>query len=229
MDTHDSLVERFDADGFARVPVVLPVDECVAVANRIAALDSHSAGTRCLLADDWCRELAHRLRRHPGIADVVPAAFAAVQCTYFEKSVERNWLVPIHQDLSIPVAFRVEHAALRGWSEKEGSVFVQPPAALLAQLVAVRVHLDPCLDADGPLQCMPGTHRHGRIAADDAARYRETGTLVACPMECGDALVMRPLVLHASSKADGSSQRRVLHFVFGPRELPFGLAWRHAY
>ena len=30
---------------------------------------------------------------------------------------------------------------------------------------------------------------------------------------------------HASSKAGGASRRRVLHFVFGPRELPAGLAW----
>ena len=68
-----------------------------------------------------------------GDADAV-----AVQCTYFEKSADRNWLVPIHQDLAIPVARRVEHPALRGWSHKEGSLFVQPPADVLAQLVAVR-------------------------------------------------------------------------------------------
>jgi hypothetical protein len=38
-------------------------------------------------------------------------------------------------------------------------------------------------------------------------------------------MLMRPLLLHASSRASGASRRRVLHFVFGPRELPFGLAW----
>jgi hypothetical protein len=36
---------------------------------------------------------------------------------------------------------------------------------------------------------------------------------------------MRPLLLHASSKATGTSRRRVLHFVFGPPDLPLGLAW----
>jgi hypothetical protein len=30
---------------------------------------------------------------------------------YFEKSSSRNWLVSVHQDLSIPVAERVEHAS----------------------------------------------------------------------------------------------------------------------
>jgi hypothetical protein len=39
---------------------------------------------------------------------------------------------------------------------------------------------------------------------------------------------MRPLLLHASSKGSGTSARRVLHFVFGPRQLPHGLAWELA-
>lgn len=38
-------------------------------------------------------------------------------------------------------------------------------------------------------------------------------------------LLMRPLALHASSKATGSSRRRVLHFVYGPLALPYGLRW----
>jgi len=48
---------------------------------------------------------------------------------------------------------------------------------------------------------------------------------VAIAAARGDALLMRPLVLHASSKASGTSRRRVLHFVFGPQALPCGLAW----
>ena len=44
----------------------------------------------------------------------------------------------------------------------------------------------------------------------------------------GAALLMRPLTLHASSKSMGASRRRVLHFVFGPPELPYGLRWRYA-
>ena len=221
------LLKRLDADGFACVAGVLTDDDCAAIADKIAALDSVSAGTRCLLTQAWCRELAHRLQAHSLIAQAIPAQFMAVQCTYFEKSVERNWLVPIHQDLSIPVAARVEHDALRGWSEKEGNVFVQPPPELLERLVAVRVHLDPCNETDGPLQFMPGTHRQGRIGADEARQRRQAGTLVSCTMARGDALLMRPLVLHASSKADGGSRRRVLHFVFGPQELPYGLEWPH--
>lgn len=130
--------------------------------------------------------------------------------------MERNWLVPVHQDLSIPVAKCLDHPDLRGWSEKEGSVFVQPPVALLERLVALRVHLDACSEGDGPLQFIPGSHLAGRIGPEDARLKRQAGPVVSCLMEQGDVLAMRPLVLHASSKAEGSSRRRVLHFVFGP-------------
>jgi hypothetical protein len=50
---------------------------------------------------------------------------------------------------------------------------------------------------------------------------------IACNAHRGSALVMRPLLLHASSKASGLSRRRVLHLLFGPRQLPHGLNWQH--
>jgi hypothetical protein len=201
----------FEHDGFCIVPAVLGADACHAVAGRIPAADAGRAGTRCLLSQPWCADLAR-----------------ALQCTYFEKSAGQNWLVAVHQDLSIPVAARVEDSGLQGWSEKEGELFVQPPAAVLERLVAVRLHLDECSPADGPLRVVPGSHTSGRLGPDAASRRRDLHGEVVCTARRGDVLVMRPLLLHASSKAHGTSRRRVLHFLFGPRELPLGLAWRHA-
>lgn len=133
--------------------------------------------------------------------------------------------MPIHQDLSIPVRARVDHPDLRGWSDKEGGLFVQPPVEVLEQLVALRIHIDPCGDEDGPLQFLAHTHTRGRIGAHEASQLKRDGQLVTCSVARGGALLMRPLALHASSKATGTSRRRVLHFVFGPPVLPFGLAW----
>jgi ectoine hydroxylase-related dioxygenase (phytanoyl-CoA dioxygenase family) len=216
------------ADGFVVLRGVLRQEECAALAALAARASTESAGTRCLLSLAWCQSLAAQLRRHPAIAALVPADHVAAQCTYFEKSVARNWLVPIHQDLSIPVAARVGSPALHGWSEKEGTLFVQAPVVLLRELLAVRVHLDDCQQGDGPLQVVPGTHERGRIEPEAAAQARRAGPVVVCAMEQGDALLMRPLLLHASSKASGASRRRVLHFLFGPRQLPHGLRWQHA-
>jgi ectoine hydroxylase-related dioxygenase (phytanoyl-CoA dioxygenase family) len=150
-----------------------------------------------------------------------------VQCTYFEKSPDHNWLVSIHQDPSIPVAEPVAHPALRGVSTKEGVTFVQPPAEVLADMLALRLHLDPCMEQDGALRVWPGTHRAGRIEASQAAAYSASHPDVMCEAMPGTVLAMRPLLLHASSKSrgDSASRRRVLDFRFGPPELPYGLRW----
>lgn len=216
-----------DTDGFATISQVLTQGECDRLLSLPFELDPASAGSRCLLQQPWCRDLVARLRAHPQIAALLPEDAVAVQCTYFEKSLSRNWLVPIHQDLSITVAARVDHPALRGWSEKEGSLYVQPPAELLEQLVAIRLHLDPCTEADGPLQFIAGSHTQGRIGAEQAAHWRCSQPVATSTLGRGDALLMRPLVLHASSKASGTSLRRVLHFVFGPATLPYGLRWQN--
>lgn len=219
-------VEAFAENGFALVQQVLSADECTAIAGKLA-LEAGAGGTRGLLQQTWCAALAQRLQRHAVLSGLIVAKSVAIQCTYFEKSAERNWLVPIHQDLSIPVAEHVDAPELRGWSEKEGTLFVQAPTAVLETMLAVRVHLDVCGVDDGPLRLVPGSHRMGRVDASEACSIRDALAEIACPAERGDALVLRPLLLHASSKSSGTSRRRVLHFVYGPAELPHGLCWPH--
>jgi Phytanoyl-CoA dioxygenase (PhyH) len=218
--------EQFQRDGFAIVPDVLSATECDDIAAYTHSSMTERAGARSMLQHDWCALLAHGLRSNRLPTHLLASTWKAVQCTYFEKSAEHNWLVAVHQDLSIPVAEKVAHPDLRAWSFKEGAHFVQPPVCVLEWLVAVRLHLDACAASDGPLRIVPASHRSGVIAPDlaVAARARE----VVCVAERGSALVMRPLALHASSKSAGSGLRRVLHFLFGPPELPFGLRWSHA-
>lgn len=219
--------------GFATVHPVLTASECDALAaglaKGLAISASASGGTRRLLQQDWCRALAGRLHQHPALAPLLAPTRVAVQCTYFEKSVDRNWLVPVHQDLSIPVAHRVaDHPDLGPWSEKEGTLFVQPPVAVLERLIAVRVHLDACTAADGPLRVIPGSHHLGRLGAEAVAALRQTRPEEVCTVPRGGAMLMRPLLIHASSKSTGTSRRRVLHFLFGPASLPLGLVWQDA-
>ena len=215
----------FARDGFALVEQVLSLDACANAARNVAAAGS---GARSLLAQPWCADLAAQLHAHPMLVPMIGPESVAVQCTYFEKSADRNWLVPLHQDLSIPVGGRVDAPSLGGWSRKEGTWFVRAPLEVLAQLVAVRVHLDPCGADDGPLRVVPGSHVHGVVNDADGAALRAARGEAVCVAAAGAALVLRPLLLHASSKGSGTSARRVLHFVFGPRELPHGLRWNLA-
>lgn len=181
-------------------------------------------GCRTLLTQPWCTSLAAQLLHCDALAAIVPAGHVAVQCTLFEKSESINWLVPVHQDLSIPVDARCEAEGWRGWSRKDDGWYAQPPLSVLEQLVAVRVHLDDCSEEDGPLHVVPGSHRLGIVASAAVAAMRDSEQ--ACLASAGDAFVMSPLLLHRSSKSTGTSKRRVLHFLFGPACLPEGLEWR---
>ncbi len=214
-------VAQFNADGFVCIKNVLTRTQCDALGELAQPLPG--AGERSMLGAPWCADMARLLREH--LPEFIPTDHVAVQCTLFEKTAHKNWLVAVHQDLSIPVARRIDHPWLGGWSEKEGTIFVQPPSRVLAQLVCVRLHLDDCLEADGPLRLVPGTHQRGRIDQATAVELRKSLGETVCVAHAGDALIMRPLALHSSSRNTGTSRRRVLHFVFGPPTLPLGLAW----
>ena len=221
-------VDQFEKDGFLVVAPLIGQGDCDELADRLAAMPEETAGARRLLDEAWCRDLAGRIKDHPAIRPLLAEAAVAIQCIYFQKSTDRNWLVPFHQDLSMPVASRVDHPSLTGWSEKEGNLHVQAPVELLERMTAVRLHVDECGAEDGPLRLVPGAHRLGRLDAEAiATARRELGETVV-PVPRGGALAMRPLIPHASSRSTGAGRRRVLHFVFAPPALPLGLAWRCA-
>jgi hypothetical protein len=219
------LSSTFSTDGFTAASQVLSARECDFITKEIGSILTNNAGSRRLLQLDCCKQLAQTLRTDPKIRAWLPANPVTVQCTLFDKSREKNWLVPLHQDLAIPVRERVETPQCSGWSEKESVVFVQPPVEVLESLVGVRVHLDVSDENNGPLRVVAGSHLHGRLLPEQAAKLRSTYGERTYTAGRGDAILMRPLLLHASSKATTDAPRRVLHFLFGPTELPFGLRW----
>jgi ectoine hydroxylase-related dioxygenase (phytanoyl-CoA dioxygenase family) len=211
--------------GYLILASLLGNDECDKVVEYVSPLRGQVAGTRNLLVNPWCKLLAARIGKNPRMASLLPPNHRAVQCTYFEKSPDRNWAVAFHQDLSIPVNQRVTHEGCTGWSEKEGVLYTQPPVNVLQQLVGVRLHLDECGSNHGPLRVIPSSHLSGRIHVDSIGVFVQTERADECLVQKGGVLVLRPLLLHASSKAKEPSFRRVLHFLFGPPTLEYGLAW----
>jgi len=211
-----SVSAEFAEAGYVVIADVLNSDELNIVARNVGGPATDALGRRKLLDARWCQELARRLTREPRLSAVIPADGRAVQCTLFEKSLGRNWLVALHQDLSIPVAERIDSARCTGWSEKDGSLFVQPPMSVLEELVAIRVHLDDCDERNGALRVVPGSHRLGRLSPAQAREAREVRGDRRVSVAMGGVMVMRPLLLHASSKVSLDLPRRVLHFVFGP-------------
>lgn len=213
-------------EGFCVLPDVLDAARVAALRAQIAELSPEAA--RNGLDQPWCRELAAELLAHPAIAHVAGQDSVAIQCTVFDKSPTRNWLVAWHQDLSLPLAEHVPTSRSRdlqgwkGWSTKHQVCFAQPPAQVLERVLAVRVHLDECGEHDGGLRVMPRSHRAG---IGDPGQTPDLPHTLCCVPE-GGALLMRPLLWHASSKSTSGRPRRVLHFVLAPRTLPHGLRWR---
>ena len=297
MDTHPILPSALAQQGFATVPDVLPHPRVAELQALVAQLSPATA--RNTLDLPWCQALARELRALPALREALQAAVGhdavAVQCTLFDKSAQRNWLVAWHQDLSLPLAERHPCADWTGWSSKHGVVFAQPPVALLKRVLALRLHLDDCGPEDGALRVRAGSHLgelRMHLSGDNAPRdlvdtrtsqtnevstaLTRTATSKApfnagvqsesgppspvraaanpptqqstrasdsawppglagpasdlpdqlCPVPAGGALLMRPLLQHASSKSSSGKPRRVLHFVFAPRALPHPLSWR---
>ena len=217
-----------DQDGYALIDDAITEAEVAAVLNHLGTLALAGAGTRNLLDLPWCQALAHQLRAYLALLSVLPLQSIAVQCTYFDKNPDRNWLVSPHQDLAIPVKAKIPHPDLSGWSEKEGQVFVQAPEPLLKQLLAVRLHLDACGPENGPLRVVPGSHRQGRLSDAQIKTLRASSHEITCCLQAGGILLMRPLLIHASSKAVVPTHRRVMHFLFGPMSPGYGLQWQYA-
>jgi hypothetical protein len=211
--------------GYSVVPSLIESEVLADIAHRVDSVLAWRAGTRRLLDAPWCYTLAERLMANELLRDAHPAELEPVQCTLFIKATDRNWLVSPHQDLSIPVAERVNSSEFTGWSEKEGEVFVQPPITVLQQILAVRLHLDDCDKRNGALRVVPGSHRLGRLTAREVIKARDERGEVSVSVARGGVMLMRPLLIHASSKAVDGRPRRVLHFVFGPKNLPEEIRW----
>jgi ectoine hydroxylase-related dioxygenase (phytanoyl-CoA dioxygenase family) len=153
---------------------------------------------------------------------------AAVRGLLFDKTPEANWNVVWHQDRTVAVTNRKEVSGWGAWTEKAGVTHVQPHATILEQMLTIRLHLDPCPVEKGALRVLPGTHTRGLLHSEEIAALRETGVEVCLPFERGDALLMRPLLLHASSPSHSAGHRRVIHLEYASAVLPAGLEWQTA-
>jgi ectoine hydroxylase-related dioxygenase (phytanoyl-CoA dioxygenase family) len=190
--------------------------------------DPHGAGARGVLAVPAVWAFARSEAIESLVSEHLGARPMPVRAIFFDKSMASNWLVPWHQDLTIAVASRCEAAGFGPWSLKDGIPHVQPPDELLQQMIAVRLHLDDCDASNGALRVIPGSHKCGRLNPDQISSARASSVEVVCEASAGDVLLMRPLLLHASSKSVSDRRRRILHIEYCCGELPAGMTWHDA-
>ena len=214
----NSLVER---DGFAIVPACLDEGAVDGLCEQFA---DNRHPERNLLSVSTVQELA-KSRPVRGITEAVlgPRCFA-VRGIFFNKTRSSNWKVVWHQDLTIAVRERRDVDGFGPWTVKAGVLHVQPPAEIMGSILAIRLHLDESGIDNGPLRVIAGSHREGRLSAEQIGK-REKENSVICAVPRGGALIMRPLLLHSSSACVVPRSRRVIHLEFAASELPHGLEW----
>ncbi|HEY1073722.1 phytanoyl-CoA dioxygenase family protein [Brevundimonas sp.] len=148
-----------------------------------------------------------------------------VRAVLFDKSQAMNWIVAWHQDRTIAVRERRDTPDFGPWSVKDGIVHVAPPISVLDQMVTLRVHLDPCADDNAPLIVALGSHRLGKVAADNVEALANQNSIYACHADAGDVWAYATPILHSSAKSLSDRRRRVLQLDYSAQELPNGLEW----
>jgi hypothetical protein len=234
MTGESTFLDQIRADGFAIIRAVLGLAQVEQLANSLQSLEGSESirrrggmfAVRNLLdVSKPVRELAESAALRELVVPVLGHSAIAVRGILFDKTPGANWKVPWHQDVTIAVAERADVEGFGPWSTKAGILHVQPPARVLENMLSVRIHLDPCGEENGALKVVAGTHRNGRLPETETARLGEESPMTICAVDAGDALLMRPLLLHASSASLAPLHRRVVHIEFAAYKLPGGLRW----
>lgn len=148
-----------------------------------------------------------------------------VRVIVFDKTPNSNWLVSWHQDKTVAVSNNVAIDGWGPWTIKDQVHHVQPELTVLKNMVTFRLHLDDSDQQNGCLKVIPGSHNLGIIKQTALAELSKQAEPVFCQLKAGDLMVMRPLLVHSSSKASKPKHRRVIHIEYSDYPLPKGLSW----
>jgi len=218
----DATKRQVEADGYALVHRCVSEDTIQALET---ALDADQHGIRNLFTNQIVRTIAGSDEVRRPVASVLGDGCFAMRGIFFNKSPKANWKVTWHQDCVIAVREKLDIEGWGPWSSKADVIHVRPALEVLQQMLAIRIHLDDCGEDNGPLRVIPGSHRDG-ILSDAEIQNRSKESAVACAVLRGDAILMRPLILHSSPPATRPSNRRVVHLEFATAELPHGARWQ---
>lgn len=148
-----------------------------------------------------------------------------VRVIYFDKTPNKNWLVTWHQDKTVALNTKKEIEGWGPWSIKDGTNHVQPPLEVLNQMVTFRLHLDDADENNGCLKVIPGSHKMGILSQTELTKIVNSYEPYLCKVQEGDLVLMKPHILHSSSKSTNPCNRRVVHVEYSNYQLPGNLKW----
>lgn len=208
--------EQIERRGFGILEGIIPPEQLAELSERLDANSTGRtrAGVRHALSYPEVAELASSPQMLQIARDVVGGIAAPFRATLFDKSPASNWLVVWHQDTALPLRERREVEGWGPWSKKAGIVYAHAPASALEKVIALRLHLDDSTAENGPLRVLPGTHRSGVLTDEQIEKLTREVPEEVCVVGAGGVVAMRPLIVHASSKARSPVRRRVLHIEY---------------
>lgn len=216
-----------EKQGFAITPKLFDREDISSVIESLdkAPLRHGRAGARNALQIESVRDLAVDSRLLKLAGSILGGNAVPFRATFFDKSAEANWLVVWHQDTALPLRERRDVKGWGPWSVKEGVICAHAPGYALEQVLAIRIHLDDSNEENGSLRVLPQTHTLGVLSDDAIHDLAEKIPPVDCFVGAGEVLVMKPLLIHSSSKAKSEKlHRRVLHIEYATRlSFPDGI------
>jgi ectoine hydroxylase-related dioxygenase (phytanoyl-CoA dioxygenase family) len=221
-------VNDLDRAGFALADITLADHQCQHLATSLPEPTGGRAGVRNLIGHPTVLRLLLHERLGGYLWSMIGRDLVAVNATLFDEPVESSWRVRWHQDRAITVKERLAVPGYEQWSTKAGTLHVEPPVEVLAQMIAIRVHLDECGAQDSPLRVIAGSHRAGKLTERQMAELVAESAIVNVTAAQGSIVIMRPLLVHSSSPALNSTHRRVLHIELAPLEAISPLKWHTA-
>jgi ectoine hydroxylase-related dioxygenase (phytanoyl-CoA dioxygenase family) len=229
----ESVIKEVEHSGFVVIENIFSDDEVEAILDIIRQADTSRPAFR------RTTELFAIRRFFVEVPQIIPCIFNnrlrsvfqqvfgndyfVAKSIYFDKPGSSNWFVSYHQDLTISVNKKIAHKDFGPWSLKQDQYAVQPPLTVLQKNFTIRIHLDDTDENNGGLRVVPGSHAKGiyRPEKIDWSIEKE----VACKVNRGGIMIMKPLLLHASNRTTNNKKRRIIHIEFSNSTLPEPLKW----
>ncbi len=230
INEYRSQIEEF---GFTTIDSVFSDDEVTLILEKIEQIDKTKDTFR--KSDDLfairqflkevpeTKPIIFNERLNSIITSIFGNDYVPVKSIYFDKPEKSNWYVAYHQDLTISVDKKLELDDFGPWTTKQNQFAVQPPLYILENIFTIRIHLDETNSENGALKVIEKSHSKGIYRPETIDWKNETETI--CDVKKGGIMIMKPLLLHSSSRTTNNQKRRVVHIEFSDLQLPHELNW----
>lgn len=224
---------ELDDLGFTFVADIYTIEEVQQILDLISQADTSKStfrkSTNLFAIRQFIKEIpdAKELIFNFNLKKVIERTFGInyflVKSIYFDKPAQSNWFVAYHQDLTISVDKRIDLKDYGPWTVKQNQFAVQPPLEILQNIFTIRIHLDDTDHENGALKVVPSSHHKG-IYRPETINW-DIENEISCVVLKGGVMIIKPLLLHSSSRTTNNEKRRVIHLEFSNLELPEELEW----